>query len=127
MVAGVGPVFGDGIAGYFIDPDDLVTTWVYQNSAALLNGSALQAVVISTRKRPDARSPGTATRGLSTSNAGYVLTDGETLILTVAVMADRIRATYGAPVAPDEVIANPGALVQRAVEWLVAGNSGGLV
>ena len=155
MVAGVGPVLGDGIAGHFIDPDDVVTTWAYQNGAALLNGSALQtvavpymlrrpsprvavltdlavassgeAVAISFRKRPDARSFGTATCGLSTANAGYVLSDGATLILTVAVMADRTRATYGAPVAPDEVIANPGALVQRAVEWLVAGTSGGRV
>lgn len=149
MVAGVGPVLGEGVAGHFINPDHVVTPWAYLNGASVLNGATIQSVVapytlrrptprvavltdlavassgeavaVSFRQRPEARSFGTATCGLSTANSNFALSDGATLILTVALMADRDRNAYGGALPPDEQISNAETLVTRAVAWLVDG------
>jgi hypothetical protein len=147
MVAGVAPVLGDGIAGYFVAPNGTATEWSVRGSAAFngiteivrtsspyalvgartprvavltdaLVASSGEAVVVSFRGRPNTRSFGAATCGLSTANSGFRLSDGATLQLTVAVMADRSRATYGAAIVPDEVSSGGTDLVQRASEWL---------
>lgn len=39
MIAGVGPVLGEGTAGAFVDPDDNVTLWGYANGASIADGS----------------------------------------------------------------------------------------
>jgi peptidase S41-like protein len=146
MVAGVGPVLGDGIAGYFVPPTGAPTSWSYQNGASVsgatlagatsttyllirpaprvavltdsLVASSGEAVAISFRGRPNARSFGGATCGLSTANQAYRLSDGGTLNLTVAVMADRNRTTYGGSLPPDELIGGDVEVVQRAIAWL---------
>lgn len=148
MIAGIGPVLGEGVAGVFIDADGSTTRWGYAAGSAWLGGegsavvtvpapyrlrranakvavltncgaaSSGEAVVVSFRARPNTRSFGTPTRGLSTANKGFPLADGATLFLTAAVMADRTAAPYGAAIAPDEVISEPSATVARAVEWL---------
>ena len=149
MVAGLGPVLGDGPAGVFIDTLGFPTEWAYQNGASTLGGipqvavpapyrlrreqprvavlsdnriaSSGEATLISFRGRPGARSFGTPTCGLSTSNRPYTLSDGATLILTVAVMGDRHRNKYGDSIPPDELIADPSQVVTRAIAWLRSG------
>ena len=149
MVAGVGPVLGEGVAGYFIDPDGVATVWEYRGGASWLEGSPLQrvaapyalrredprvavltdngvassgeAVAVSFRQRPGTRSFGSATCGLSTANLAYALSDGARLVLTVAVMADRKRTPYGAALQPDELITTADRVVERAVAWLIDG------
>lgn len=146
MVAGLGPILGDGRAGAFVDPDGGVTWWGYQDNASIYNGERLvtvaspyrlrrahprvavltncavassgEAVVIGFRSRPEARSFGAATYGLSTANDEFVLTGGGSLFLCVSTMADRAGLTYGSTVVPDEVIADPAQTVHRAIEWL---------
>ena len=76
---------------------------------------------IAFRERPQTRSFGTAMCGLSTANGGFPLSDGAVLILTVAVMADRTKNTYGDSIIPEEVITDPDQVVQRAVAWLQSG------
>ena len=49
------------------------------------------------------------------------MSDGALLFLTVAVMADRTRAPYGAQIVPDEPVTDPGEAEQRAVAWLQTG------
>lgn len=148
MLAGVGPVLGDGIAGYFIPPSGFPSPWAYANGASTNNGfaqamvssvyvlartsprvavltdnlvaSSGEAVAISFRARPNARSFGTATCGLSTANQSYRLSDGAMLYLTTAVMADRTRLSYGDSITPDEVMQGDAAVVERAIEWLHA-------
>src|SRR5207244_1020919 len=94
MLAGVGPVLGDGVAGYFMPPGGTSSDWGYVNGAAVLNGntqaiassvyipmrtmprvavltdnlvaSSGEAIAISFRARPNARAFGSATCGLST-------------------------------------------------------------
>jgi len=89
--------------------------------AVLTDGRAAssgEAVVISFRRRPNTRSFGGATCGLSTSNSTFRLTDGALLLLTTAVMADRTQSPYGDVVVPDETIGGDAPVVERAVAWL---------
>ncbi|MBC7897327.1 MAG: S41 family peptidase [Cytophagaceae bacterium] len=149
MVAGVGPVLGEATLGYFIGPTGGETMWEYRDGASRLNGTPVQsllatyrvirenprvavltdngtassgeAVAISFRKRPDTRTFGGGTCGLSTANQGYAMPDGAVLQLTTALMADRTKASYGDVVPPDEVITDQGQLAQRAVAWILTG------
>jgi carboxyl-terminal processing protease len=146
MVAGVGPVLGDGVAGYFVPPSGTATPWSYQGGSALsatseivrtstpyvlmtraprvavltdvLVASSGEAVAVSFRGRPNSRSFGAATCGLSTANSPFRLSDGATLQLTTALMADRNRTPYGVPIVPDEAVSGDGEVVQRAIAWL---------
>jgi C-terminal processing protease CtpA/Prc len=80
--------------------------------------SSGEAVVVAFRARPNTRSFGSPTCGLSTANQGFRLSDGATLALTVAVMADRTRAPYGLSLAPDEPVSGDAEVVQGAIDWL---------
>lgn len=147
MIAGVGPVLGEGTAGAFVDPDGNVTRWGYANGTSFAESSVVvqvpsayrvlapnprvavltdcgvassgEATVVAFRGRPNTRSFGTPTYGLSTSNRTIILSDGASLYLTTATMADRNLARYGDVIVPDEVISDPAGTVQRAVEWLL--------
>ena len=146
MVAGVGPIIGEGVLGYFINPVGFENVWEYRDGASWNGGVIIQrvdapytlirqrpkvavlvdngiassgeAVVIAFKQRPDTRFFGVATCGLSTSNSGFTLSDGAQLILTTAVMADRTKARYGDSVQPDETVTDTTQTIQRAIEWL---------
>ena len=146
MIAGVGPILGEGTVGAFIDPNDLVTLWAYADGASLLGGTAKvqvpapcqlrrrdprvavlidcrvassgEATAISFVGRPDTRFFGTPTRGLSTTNSGFLLSDGATLALTTGFMADRNLVKYARPVMPDEIISSSDQVAERSIEWL---------
>ena len=147
MVAGVGPVLGDGIAGYFVYPSPAsAVAWSYAAGSSSSGGqvaaqtttvyelkrrapkvgvltdglvaSSGEAVVVSFRARPNTRSFGTATCGLSTSNQTFRLSDGAMLYLTTAVMADRNRTAYGQSIVPDEIVTGDAEVVQRAIAWI---------
>jgi hypothetical protein len=148
MVAGVGPVLGDGVAGYFVAPTGSSVEWSFRGGASYsgateivrtstlytllgsgaprvavltdnLVASSGEAVVVSFRARPNTRSFGGATCGLSTANSGFRLSDGATLQLTTALMADRTRTSYGIPITPDETLPDAD-VVSRAIAWLHA-------
>jgi carboxyl-terminal processing protease len=150
MVAGVGPVLGEGLIGYFVDPTGVEISWEYRDGAswqgtllqqrvdnpyrlrrdrprvAVLSDNGIassgEATVIAFRGRPDTRSFGTPTCGLSTANEIVTMSDGALLILTVSVMADRTRRTYGDSITPDEIVTDPDQAVQRALAWLQTGS-----
>lgn len=146
MVAGAGPLLGEGICGYFQDPDGNVSTWSYQQGSSLINqtvatkvesvytprksnlkiavltdkatASSGEAVAIAFKGRLNTRSFGRATCGLSTANGSLKLSDGATLILTQSTMADRNKKAYGEPVQVDEVAPDEMVTV-KAVTWLL--------
>jgi C-terminal processing protease CtpA/Prc len=146
MIAGVGPILGEGTAGFFVDPDGAGTSWGYNNGASILAGHEMQrtsgsyrlirgeprvaiftdgavvssgeAVTVAFRKRPATRSFGLPTCGRSTANSAYRLSDGATLALTTAVMADRERTRYGDTIAPDESHTDLTQAVASAAAWL---------
>jgi carboxyl-terminal processing protease len=160
MLAGVGPILGDGVSGKIIYPSGPPAAWYYQRgsagvikaatrqrtalvqvarpvvlddavpSVAVLLGrrtaSAGEAVAVSFRGRPNTRSFGRPTAGLSTYNDGFRLRDGAMLYVTTAVLADRIGQQYGGPVQPDIAVdgpdePKPGAddpVIEAAARWL---------
>jgi C-terminal processing protease CtpA/Prc len=145
MLAGVGPVLGEGIAGYFIDADEVENSWSYQNGASLLNenpvtqlddfytlssenpkvavllddgiASSGEVIAISFIGRENTRSFGSSTCGISTSNARFTLSDGAVFNLTTAVLADRNKNKFGNKVEPDEDLADED-LIQNAIDWI---------
>ena len=133
MLAGVGPVLGDGDpVGFFVDPDTVTTPWFYDRGlagfadqviaraeanyelvsprpyvAVLTDGetaSSGEAVAVAFRGRQDARSFGEATWGVSTANAAFPLADGAVIFLTIATLVDRLGTVYGGELDPDEVV-----------------------
>ena len=62
------------------------------------------------------------TCGLSTANRLFGLSEGATLVLSVSVMADRTKATYGDSIVPDEIVSEPADVVSRATAWLTVGS-----
>lgn len=150
MIAGVGPLLGEGPLGYFIGPTGGETLWEYRGGSSLSGGfpattvspayqlrrpqprvavlsnigiaSSGEATLIAFRLRPNTRSFGEASCGLSTANSTFTLSDGATINLTSSVMADRARNRYGDRVVPDEVITDQEAAIRRAITWLQTGS-----
>ena len=147
MIAGLGPFFGNGILGYFIDPLGEETAWGYINGSSWVvnagvtlntvtdpfqfeiqpkvaviidssTASSGEATLISFIGRPDTRIFGLASCGLSTANAGFSISNGDQLILTVSDMADRSKNVYGVQVNPDETFDDSASLKERVIEWL---------
>ncbi len=132
LLAGLGPLLGDGLVGGSRDSRGEVTTWTYRAGALFagseptvsvdapyvlrrpgapvavltsgLTASAGEASVISFRALPNARSFGEPTIGLTTFNVRKTLADGAFLDITAAVDVDRAGTPYEGPVAPDEPV-----------------------
>jgi len=147
MLASVGPILGDGVAGHFIDPVNQTSVWAYNDGAALLDGrvfatasnpyrlrqanprvavllddlvaSSGEAIAIAFKARPNTRFFGGATCGVSTGNLSHPIGTG-LLVLTEVTMADRTKAPYGGRILPDEELTGD-ATTARAVDWLRAG------
>ena len=131
MLAGLGPILGEGEVGASVDVDGNKQVWAYQDGQAMAAGevftqvqgpayelkassppvavltgmrtaSAGEAIVVAFRGRPNTRSFGMYTAGVPTGNAGYLLRDGAMIALTEAVFADRTGQTYDDRIYPDE-------------------------
>lgn len=146
MIAALGPILGDGIAGYFEHPDGRSQSWSVLGSSSVFDGSNVlfelpedydliedhpkvavligsrtassgEVVAISFIGRADTRSFGVPTCGLSTSNSQFQLSDGSVLILTTAYLADRDQNKFGFPIPPDQRAA-PEDIFEEAIRWL---------
>ena len=142
MLAGVGPVLGEGVAGWFVDPDGVEQAWGYSNGQAQLAGSTIisaerayhlkhplplvavltnrytassgEAITVAFRGRPSTRSFGQPTAGVPTANQEYTLSDGAALWITVALDADRTGQTYDSSISPDQAVPSLPRLQLRA-------------
>lgn len=131
MLAGIGPVLGEGKCGYFMELGGKTSgAWFYKKGrsgigkqkitkvsrkpyrlkqknapVAVLTGkntaSSGEVVTVAFRGRPQTRSFGNPTAGLSTGNQNFRLKDGAQIFLTTTVYADRTKETYGAKITPD--------------------------
>lgn len=145
MIAGLGPMFEGNTLGHFVDADENVTPWGYQNGHAILGGNPLSTVVspyslinplpkiavlssrrvassgeatlIAFKKQFNVRIFGTDSCGLSTGNSSFELSDGSTLFLTTTIMADREQEKYGERVPVDQTVA-PDSVLAEAIAWL---------
>lgn len=154
MLAGLGPLIGDGRVGAFVDPDGTRTEWFYVEGrsqedtrtrarvagqayrlhrslppVAVLLGPATassgEAVAVAFRQRENARTFGERTRGQTTSNDLFKLSDGAAVNLSVSTFADRAGHTYPDGIEPDEPAerARPGELPAAAERWLLRQSS----
>lgn len=155
MLTGLGPLLGNGICGYFIDNKQTKSSWFYHdgesgidsitiaklsvqhyelinnsNPVAVLTGwrtaSSGEVVVTAFHNKNNTRSFGARTRGLSTGNANYSLSDGSMILLTTSIYADRLGNVFGKEIKPSEEIyfsyafigqANDP-VIKKAKEWI---------
>ena len=148
MLAGIGSILGDGVAGYLVDPvSGSSTRWGYAGGqvfwgdyasmrtsapytlirrnpkVAVLTDrgtvSSGEGTTVSFRARPKARSFGGATCGLSSLLDGFVLSDSAVLYVESGLQADRTGTTYGGgAITPDELVDGELEVVERAIAWL---------
>jgi len=149
MIAGVGPVLGEGIIGWIVynnreyereyrdgaaqsfgevfaqvkSPYRLLKE--YPRVAVLTDGavvSAGEAVAVYFKGRSGTRSFGTPTCGHHHLLQDFRLSDGAVLFLVTAKSADRTKKKYGGPIEPDEMVTNSSEVFNRAVGWLKSGS-----
>ena len=84
--------------------------------------SSGEAITVFFKGRPGTRSFGTSTCGHHHLQQEFGLSDGAALSLVSGQHADRTRRRYGGPIDPDEMIANPGEAINRAIAWLLGGS-----
>jgi len=155
MLAGLGPLLGNGICGYFIDNNKKKSSWFYRdgesgndsftitkvskrpykllndlNPIAILTGrrtvSSGEVVVTAFHNKSNVRSFGESTGGLSTGNAGFMLSDGSMIFLTTTIDADREGNIFGKRIEPDEMITTSyqsigqpnDSVIKRAINWI---------
>lgn len=130
MLAGLGPLIGTEVFGRFQYPSGEADEWWWRDGwsgqsdipctevipphtasfpddipIALLTsrqtGSSGEATLVAFLGRPNTRTFGQATAGLSTGNASISLSDGALLLLTTSSYADRTGKVYGHEITPD--------------------------
>ena len=134
MLNGLEPLLRDQPLGYFQTRGGDRAAWrnrLRPEAASIPNLSAVpvavltsartassgEAVALAFRGRPNTRSFGKATSGLSTANAQHPLKDGSLLILTGSVFLDRAGNGDGSPIQPDLAVSTEIAL-QKAIAWI---------
>lgn len=155
MIAGLAPLIGEGLAGFFESPKAKNEWRVGSNgdamigqsrtsgsspasfidggkaSVAVLTGprtaSSGEAVAVAFRGRPNTRTFGSPTAGLSTANTTVAMSDGAVLAIMVSVYVDRTGAKYGGKLIPDEAVEGSAKhpsedpVVKAATKWLSSG------
>jgi len=135
MLAGIGPLLGDGVYGYFVNGDERIPI-SYRNGAACQGRHVLcrvskdgyrtqrerkSIVVLTSRRtvsageivalafkgREHAYLVGEPTAGLTTANATYSLSDHSMLVLTVCREADHMGRICEGSIFPDRIISPP--------------------
>jgi C-terminal processing protease CtpA/Prc len=96
-------------AGDEVDPPDVAGPDLSHARAAVLIGprtaSAGEAVTIAFRGRPNTRSFGAATAGLTNGNGTFPLPDGSTIVLASVEELDRNDRAYTGKIEPDVAVA----------------------
>jgi carboxyl-terminal processing protease len=148
MLAAIGPLLGEGVAGHFIDANGGTEPWGYERGAALLRDRPLavlepydlldrnpriavlidegvagpgEAMAVAFQARENVRFFGRGTCGRAMRAERTRLSNGAILTLSTALLADRTGTPSVRKVTPDEVIAGNSAVVEGAVAWLRTG------
>lgn len=147
MITGIGPLLGNGTAGFFVDSDGTQTSFGYSAGSAvyddepvitvskpysspLLDGAkiallvdqsttnAAEVVMIAFSGRPQTRTFGFATCGRASGNQTFKMSDGSVLYLTTSFLIDRNQINKQGPLVPDVVAADPSLVYSQAVDWI---------
>jgi C-terminal processing protease CtpA/Prc len=147
MIAGVGPILGEGTAGFFVDSnldqkpfgylegsstfDDVpvvTITQPYKLSASIgvkvailvdhATTNAGETVAVAFSGKALSKSFGASTCGRASGNQSFSLSDGSALFLTTSYLTDRNAVSKQGPIAPDEVVSDPALVFTAAVDWI---------
>jgi len=145
MVAGLGPLLGDGEVGASVRPDGERRRFWYDSGRAGLGdyvqlrvrgqpyrvrranapvavltddetASAAEILAAAFAARPRTRSFGEETRGATTGTRTFLLSDGAAIILAVASTSDRNGHIYSGPIPPDEIVSAAGSGLPLAAQ-----------
>ena len=143
MLAGLAPILGEGVVGYFLSPK-MQTEWSVREgtswygtqravkiirpinykdqgsvSVAVLTGpntaSSGEAITLAFRGRKNTRSFGQPTAGLTTSNESISMPDGAKLLLASSNFGDRSKKIYSGSIQPDDVMSELDVTKNRAL------------
>jgi carboxyl-terminal processing protease len=145
MLLGLGPILGDGIAGYSAGNNKTFRSWRYSQGSVfrdndqmlklntpykLRNKIEKLAVIISKHTASSGEATavsfigirnscliGEPTYGVSTANASFKLSDGAMINITIGKFADRNKKTYGYSIRPD-IVDSTGTSMKTAIEWI---------
>lgn len=148
MLAGIGPILGDGLAGYYMTATT-EKTFGYQNGKAIENGTTEkiavtspytlinknpkvavlinngtklsgEALAVAFRGRANTKFFGVATCGRPGNIKTFELTQYQTVLtVTLEMVADRNKNKQLTPVNPDvQVTPNTSEIYEKAAEWI---------
>lgn len=143
MLAGLSPLLGNGVHGFFISPDGKSIKWGTHNGRSILGNrvkaslkqqyrvknkeipiavlvskqtaSSGEAVLVSFKGFKKSRFFGQHSCGQSTSNRRFLLKNGDQLLLTTSTFADRYETAYGGSILVDELTESP---LREAEDWI---------
>ena len=147
MLAGIGPLLGEGVCGYFT-LEDVYQDWSYENGASMMQGriqtqvsiqplelkdqnpkvavlvgpttsSSGEVTTIAFRNRPNTKSFGQPTGGYSTTNSNFNMSDGSMLLLAISVYADRTKEKFGQEIIPDVIVEESGSEEDQTLEQAI--------
>ncbi|MCE9539990.1 MAG: S41 family peptidase [Bacteroidetes bacterium] len=133
MIAGLGPIVGEGTLGYFINPKSKKTDkWYYSNGSSgegnkpyltikkpyslktlnskvavlisSMTGSSGEMTAVSFIGKENVKILGQNSGGYTTGNQGYKLLDGSYLYLAVSYISDRNNKKYLGSISPDILV-----------------------
>jgi C-terminal processing protease CtpA/Prc len=145
MLLGLAPLLGEGIMGYLVDADSNYFNWGISKGEVFYNddqanelpnpyrlnnkieklaviigpetASAGEAIAVSFKGAENSCFIGSPTRGKSTGNTGYDLSDGARIYVTRTKFADRNKNIYGVPIKPD-IEVSYGHTKEAAINWI---------
>jgi len=130
MLLGLGPILGEGVAGFLVNSENFYSKWAYSNGIAVYDdstyqmklanpyrlrneiqriaviigrktGSGGEAIAVSFKGTKNSCFIGQPTSGASTGTLVYELNDGAVILFANSNFADRNKNIYGGPIQPD--------------------------
>ena len=130
MLLGIGPILGDGVAGFLVNTENIYSKWAYSDGTAVYDdstyqmklanpyrlrneikklaviigrktGSGGEAIAVSFKGTKNSCFIGQPTSGSSTGTLVYELSDGAVILFANSNFADRNKHIYGVPIQPD--------------------------
>ena len=141
MIAGLGPILGEGVKAYKISPDENITEFFYAKNkteyielsdsvfylpkelpvAVLIGkgtGSAAELLALAFKGNPSTVLIGEPTYGVSTGLRGFFMPDSVQFAVTNSIMTDRYKNGIGNPIEPDIYANNALKGFEFAYKWI---------
>ncbi len=146
MIAGIGPILGDGTLGFFVNASGTKTPFGFNGGSSTFNDESIvtvsfpytlvstsskvavlmdhstsnagEGVVVAFSGKPNTRSFGAPTCGVGGGSQPFQLSDGSVLFLFISFLIDRNEKKFQGIIQPDEVVSDHAMIYDKAVEWI---------